>query len=502
MTCVICSRNTGKQAAEDNESIKYSKKNSLHQHSQRRKIALSAYHRHLPKDLYTIVAIEEPFSITFDGLDVPIIGVMDLVEEDSAGTIIITENKTSARAYSNSQIDKNLQLTVYQIAARSNGYKKREILLRIDCLIKTQVPTFKTYYTHRDSLDEYRAIRKIIKVWDGIKKRVFVPNDTSWKCPIANLRTHTVISGLPKDMEEIMVELNKKQKAAAEFKTGIASVVAVPGSGKTLTMTHRIGNLVNNGVPPENILGLTFTRNAAQAMREKLVPVLDDQASRVNLSTIHSFCHSLLRNEGRTFEILHGKEQIKFIRQIMKKKRIRNIPTGLVLREIGLAKNNLISVEEFCHLYEGDDTMLKIADVYEAYEAEKRKKLLLDFNDLLIETYELLKGDEDIKRKYQEAYKHILVDEFQDTNPSQMEILNLLVKNQNGNGTSFYVTGDDWQSIYAFTGASIGNILNFGKAFPNSRQFISGYELPVYPSNIGRLPEPDQDTTSAVLIKH
>jgi DNA helicase-2/ATP-dependent DNA helicase PcrA len=101
-----------------------------------------------------------------------------------------------------------------------------------------------------------------------------------------------VISGLPKDMEEIMVELNKKQKAAAEFKTGIASVVAVPGSGKTLTMTHRIGNLVNNGVPPENILGLTFTRNAAQAMREKLVPVLDDQASRVNLSTIHSFCHS------------------------------------------------------------------------------------------------------------------------------------------------------------------------------------------------------------------
>jgi putative RecB family exonuclease len=74
---------------------------------------------------------------------------MDLVEEDSAGTIIITENKTSARAYSNSQIDQNLQLTVYQIAARSNGYKKREILLRIDCLIKTQVPNFKTYYTHR-----------------------------------------------------------------------------------------------------------------------------------------------------------------------------------------------------------------------------------------------------------------------------------------------------------------------------------------------------------------
>ena len=269
-----------------------------------------------------------------------------------------------------------------------------------------------------------------------------------------------------------MVELNKKQKAAAEFKNGIASVVAVPGSGKTLTMTYRIGNLVNDGVAPENILGLTFTRNAAQAMREKLIPVLDDQASRVNLSTIHSFCHSLLRNEGRTFEILHGKEQIVFIRKIMKKKRIRNIPTGLVIREIGLAKNNLISVEEFCHLYEGDETMLKIAEVYEAYEKDKRTKLLLDFKDLLIETYELLKGDEKIKQKYQDVYKHILVDEFQDTNPSQMEILNLLVKNNNGNGTSLYVTGDDWQSIYAFTGASIGNILNFEKSYPDSRQFI------------------------------
>jgi putative RecB family exonuclease len=171
-----------KQAAENKEYIKYSKNNSYDSILSGGKALLSAYHRHLPKDLYTIVAIEEPFSITFDGLDVPIIGVMDLVEEDSAGTIVITENKTSARAYSNSQIDKNLQLTVYQIAARSNGYKKREILLRIDCLIKTQVPTFKTYYTHRNSLDEYRAIRKIIKVWDGIKKSVFIPNDTSWKC--------------------------------------------------------------------------------------------------------------------------------------------------------------------------------------------------------------------------------------------------------------------------------------------------------------------------------
>ena len=171
-----------KVAAENNESIQYSKQNSYTSILSGGKALLSAYHRLLPKDQYTIIAIEEPFSITLDDLEVPIIGVMDLVEEDAAGTIIITENKTSVKAYSNSQIDQNLQLTVYQIAARANGYRDREILLRIDCLIKTQVPTFKTYYTHRDSLDEHRAIRKIKKVWDGIKKGVFIPNDTSWKC--------------------------------------------------------------------------------------------------------------------------------------------------------------------------------------------------------------------------------------------------------------------------------------------------------------------------------
>ena len=268
------------------------------------------------------------------------------------------------------------------------------------------------------------------------------------------------------------IKLNPKQRAAAEFKDGTCSVVAVPGSGKTLTMTYRIGNLINNGVPPENILGLTFTRNAAQAMREKLMPVLNEQASRVTLATIHSFCHNLLRSEGRSFEILHGKEQIKFIRQIMKKRRIRNVPTGLAIREIGLAKSNLISVGEFRDLYEGDETMLKIADIYEAYEDEKRTKLLMDFNDLLTETHNLLKGDKEIRKKYQQTYRHILVDEFQDTNPTQMEILNLLVKKGQGNGASFWICGDDWQSIYSFTGASVGNILNFNKVHPDSRQFI------------------------------
>src|SRR5512136_39286 len=111
------------------------------------------------------------------------------------------------------------------------------------------------------------------------------------------------------------MKLNKDQQAAADFLNGICVVVAVPGSGKTLTMTHRIGNLVTkHGIAPESILGLTFTKNAAEAMRAKLAPVLNDLSSRVHLATIHSFCHYLLRNEGRLFNILSGKEQISFMR--------------------------------------------------------------------------------------------------------------------------------------------------------------------------------------------
>ncbi len=270
-----------------------------------------------------------------------------------------------------------------------------------------------------------------------------------------------------------MTELNKEQEAAANFLTGVCVVIAVPGSGKTLTMTHRIGNLVKkHGISPENILGLTFTRNAAEAMRSRLVPVLEELASRVHLSTIHSFCHSLLKKEGRVFDILWGKEQIILVRNLMKHLGIPDLSVGLVLREISLAKNNLITVSEFRDLYDGDQTMLKVADLYEAYDQEKATRLCLDFDDLLVETYRLLANDEELRQQYRGTYRHLLVDEFQDTNPVQMEILKLLSDPADDQSTSFWVCGDDAQSIYAFTGASVGNILNFHTVFPEAQQII------------------------------
>ncbi len=264
------------------------------------------------------------------------------------------------------------------------------------------------------------------------------------------------------------MQLNRQQQHASEFETGIASVIAVPGSGKTVTMTRRIGNLVQKGVAPSNILGLTFTRNAAEAMRSKLRQVLGELADQVWLLTIHAFCLRVLKDENRRFEIIHGKEQLRFIRQIKKKKKV-NLPTGLLVREISLAKNNLISVSDLHVLYADDQTMKRVAEVYEAYDQEKQQKLLYDFDDLLVETYRVL-GQERVRKRYQQTFSHVLVDEFQDINPAQLEILKRLV-NRNGS-SSFWICGDDWQSIYAFTGASLANILRFKEIFPDSEQFI------------------------------
>ena len=174
-----------------------------------------------------------------------------------------------------------------------------------------------------------------------------------------------------------MKGLNREQKKAAGFTNGIAAVIAVPGSGKTLVMMERIGNLVKRyNVQPETIIGLTFNRNAAEQMRQRLVPVLGELAQRVTLSTIHSWCHYLLRTEGRVFEIISGKEQISMIRNLMKRKRL-DLSVGTILSEISLAKNNLIGVEEFRILYESDKAMTKVANIYESYEKEKALKNMI-----------------------------------------------------------------------------------------------------------------------------
>jgi len=172
------------KATKDNQEIKYAEGNSFESLLLQGKELLTAYYHKRPNDGFNILAIEEAFSFTPEGMNIPIIGAYDLVLEDESGTIVIVDFKTSGRSYSIDEVDRNFQLTLYQIAAKENGYADRDIYLRFDCLIKTKTPKFEQYYTSRSEIDEKKAIRKIQEVSKAISKGVFIPNDSTsnWKC--------------------------------------------------------------------------------------------------------------------------------------------------------------------------------------------------------------------------------------------------------------------------------------------------------------------------------
>jgi len=134
------------------------------------------------EDHLTVMAIEEPFRFTIEGLPVPVIGIMDLIEEDKSGSVIITDFKTSSRAYSEEEANRNFQLSIYHLAAKANGYGNRDIFLKIDCLIKTKKPKFIQYSTSRTETDELRTVKKIRGVWEAVQNGIFIPNDDSWRC--------------------------------------------------------------------------------------------------------------------------------------------------------------------------------------------------------------------------------------------------------------------------------------------------------------------------------
>jgi putative RecB family exonuclease len=173
---------TWRVRAEDKTDIQYNKGHDFHSLLMLGKDLLTVWYQKLPEDNYTIIGVEEAFSFFLPGIELPFIGGMDLIEEDEAGTIIVSDHKTSSKAYSADEVDQNQQLTLYQLALKSMGYGDREILLKFDTLIKTKTPKFEQYWTTRSEIDEHRLVRKYVKVWEGIKAGVFIPNDTSWKC--------------------------------------------------------------------------------------------------------------------------------------------------------------------------------------------------------------------------------------------------------------------------------------------------------------------------------
>lgn len=179
-----------KEKAEGNESISYRNGKDFTALLAEGKNLIRGFCENQVDSGYTVLSVEEPFEFTIDGIDVPIIGITDLIEEDSSGTIIITDYKTASRSFGTNDINNSFQMSLYFMAAKHNGYKDREIVLKIDALIKTKVPKVETYYTARSDIDEQRAVKKIRAIWNGIQKGVFVPNDTGFRCTNCSYKRH------------------------------------------------------------------------------------------------------------------------------------------------------------------------------------------------------------------------------------------------------------------------------------------------------------------------
>ncbi len=273
-------------------------------------------------------------------------------------------------------------------------------------------------------------------------------------------------------MTQLLEGLNPAQAEAVQITSGPLLILAGAGSGKTKTLTHRIAYLVaEQGVWPSDILAVTFTNKAAREMRERLAGLLHEANSRSFMpwmGTFHSICVRLLRIDGgaidipQRFVIYDEDDRRSLIKQIMKEKHIndRELKAAAVSSAISGAKNELLDPEA----YEANAQypfMQKIADIYRAYEASRRAANALDFDDLLIEAVRLLRDSPDVRAKWRDHFKYILIDEYQDTNAAQYQLVKYLVNDQQ----NICVVGDDWQSIYSWRGADFTNILNFERDF-------------------------------------
>jgi DNA helicase II / ATP-dependent DNA helicase PcrA len=271
--------------------------------------------------------------------------------------------------------------------------------------------------------------------------------------------------------------LNEVQRNAVIHMEGPLLVVAGPGSGKTRVLTFRIAHLIENGVNPNEILSLTFTNKAAKEMKERIVGVVGSKGHGVWAGTFHSIFARILRYEAESigfpnnFTIYDTEDSKTLIRNIIKELSLAKdvYPEGGVLSRISSAKSNLITPK----MYETSGELMTqdaanrrpyIHQIYKMYMERCKKAGAMDFDDLLLQTYNLLQNVEHVRVKYQKRFKYLLVDEFQDTNYLQYRIIAKLI-NYDGSQHNICVVGDDAQSIYAFRGATIDNILDFEKDY-------------------------------------
>jgi DNA helicase-2/ATP-dependent DNA helicase PcrA len=275
-------------------------------------------------------------------------------------------------------------------------------------------------------------------------------------------------------------KLNPTQRAAVECTDGPLMIIAGAGSGKTRVITYRIAHLISKGVDPFNILSLTFTNKAAKEMRERIMAIAGPDSKNIWMGTFHSIFARILRVEAEkigypsNFTIYDTDDSKSLLRAIIKEQQLDDklYNANFVLNRISSAKNNLISVAEYKknEQIQADDFSAgrgKLGEIYEIYAQRCYKAGAMDFDDLLFKTNILLKQHPEVLHKYQHKFKYIMVDEYQDTNFSQYNIVKRLAAVHN----NICVVGDDAQSIYAFRGATIQNILNFEKDYPELNIF-------------------------------
>ncbi len=282
-------------------------------------------------------------------------------------------------------------------------------------------------------------------------------------------------------MADFLKDLNEPQKQAVQATDGPVIVIAGAGSGKTRVLTYRVAYLLSIGVSPFHILALTFTNKAAREMRERVARIIDpSKAKSLWMGTFHSMFARMLRAESdklgfpQNFTIYDTADSKRVIRAIVKEQQLDDkiYAPSYVLARISNAKNNLISALDY-----NEDAEIQTQDIqtkkprlgliYSLYQQKLRKASAMDFDDLLFNTNVLLRDFPDVLYKYQQRFHYIMVDEYQDTNFAQY----LIVKKLSANNENICVVGDDAQSIYAFRGANIRNILNFKNDYPDHRIF-------------------------------
>lgn len=267
--------------------------------------------------------------------------------------------------------------------------------------------------------------------------------------------------------------LNDKQQEAVRHTEGPLLILAGAGSGKTRVLTHRAAYLIDEkGVNPWNILAITFTNKAAGEMRERIDNLVEFGSESIWVSTFHSMCVRILRRHigllgyDTNFTIYDSDDQKTLMKDVCKLLQVdtKIYKERMLLGAVSHAKNELATPEEIRLEAGGDYGRQKVAEVYEEYEKQMRANNALDFDDLLVKTVQLFQTQADVLENYQNRFRYIMVDEYQDTNTVQFELVRLLASKYR----NLCVVGDDDQSIYKFRGANIKNILNFEQVFPDA----------------------------------